>query len=279
MLLVTLVSIPVSAAAPRCDGRPATVVGTTRADVLRATPGDDVIAGLGGDDVIYGYGGDDVICGGPGRDTIYAGIGDDILRGGADNDHLFPGAGRDAVFGGADIDKIDYQDAGRGVTVNLRNGKATGQGQDSISTMEMVAGSRFDDTIRLGDKGTVRRLRLNYADGRRGDDVIIAGQLETVIRPGPGDDKVFGSPGTDEVQPSSGDDEIHGGAGNDMLDGGAGGDVIYGGPGRDQLSAGVHQAGVRDELFGGRGYDSCSPATVRRSCETYKGFTQTASLR
>lgn len=54
----------VARAAPRCDGRRATIVGTPGRDVLRGTPRADVIAALGGADVVRGLGGADVICGG-----------------------------------------------------------------------------------------------------------------------------------------------------------------------------------------------------------------------
>jgi hemolysin type calcium-binding protein len=64
-----------SSAPPTCDGRIATIVGTSGNDVLKGTPGRDVVVGLGGDDTIYGYGQDDVICGGPGDDVIWAGAG------------------------------------------------------------------------------------------------------------------------------------------------------------------------------------------------------------
>jgi Ca2+-binding RTX toxin-like protein len=71
---------------PRCGGRLATIVGTSRRDTLRGTASRDVIAGLGGNDVIVGRGGNDVLCGGPGRDTI---------RGGGGRDRVIGGPGRD----------------------------------------------------------------------------------------------------------------------------------------------------------------------------------------
>jgi Ca2+-binding RTX toxin-like protein len=71
---------------PRCGGRFATIVGTSRRDTLRGTAGRDVIAGLGGNDVVEGRGGNDVLCGGPGRDRLIGGGGRDRVIGGPGRD-------------------------------------------------------------------------------------------------------------------------------------------------------------------------------------------------
>lgn len=76
---------------PMCQGQPATIVGTNKADVLTGTKKRDVIVGRGGKDVIYGKGGNDLICGG---------IGNDIIRGGAGLDRIVGGAGKDACYPG-----------------------------------------------------------------------------------------------------------------------------------------------------------------------------------
>ena len=68
--------------APLCLGKPATIVGTAKADTLRGTAKADVIAGLGGDDTIVGLGGNDLVCGGPGDDVIVGGPGRDRVDGG-----------------------------------------------------------------------------------------------------------------------------------------------------------------------------------------------------
>src|SRR3954470_8094235 len=80
----TLIALPAQAAAVRCHGERATIVGTTTDDVLQGTAGRDVIAGLAGDDTIDGRGGDDLLCGGRGTDRLTGGHGDDRLFGGKD---------------------------------------------------------------------------------------------------------------------------------------------------------------------------------------------------
>src|SRR5437763_14783103 len=71
-----------------CDTLPATLVGSSFADVLQGTSAADVIVGLGGDDEIYGGGGNDHICGGSGADTIDREAGEDrTFRGGRTGKH------------------------------------------------------------------------------------------------------------------------------------------------------------------------------------------------
>lgn len=79
------------AAAFRCAGRVATIVGNDRSNHLDGTSGPDVIVGRGGHDDIEGHGGNDVICGNRG---------DDELEGGRGDDHLYGGLGRDEAEGG-----------------------------------------------------------------------------------------------------------------------------------------------------------------------------------
>jgi hypothetical protein len=98
-----------------CDGRPATIVGTSRGEVLRGTAGADVIVGGGGRDVVRGQGGDDVICvgdqdstvhGGPGNDRILAGDGHHRLHGDGGDDHLQAGNGNNLLEGDGGADTL-----------------------------------------------------------------------------------------------------------------------------------------------------------------------------
>ena len=74
------------AAAPRCQGKAATIVGTKGSDHLRGTPGDDVIVARGGHDTVNGRGGRDTICGDGGNDVLLGGPGKDFCSGGAGHD-------------------------------------------------------------------------------------------------------------------------------------------------------------------------------------------------
>src|SRR5688572_18520248 len=64
---------PASAAAPRCGGERATLVGSAQAEELVGSPRRDVIVGSGGNDTIVGKSGNDILCGGGGDDTIRGG--------------------------------------------------------------------------------------------------------------------------------------------------------------------------------------------------------------
>jgi hypothetical protein len=55
-----------------CLDKPATIVGTARANNLRGTKRADVIAALGGNDSVDGLAGDDLVCGGRGFDVCRA---------------------------------------------------------------------------------------------------------------------------------------------------------------------------------------------------------------
>jgi inorganic pyrophosphatase len=91
---------------PLCRGVPATLVGTSGAEVLVGTSGDDVIVGLGGDDTISGKGGNDLICAGDGADTVYGGQGADRIYGQGGADTIYGGSGGDRLFGGKGKDLI-----------------------------------------------------------------------------------------------------------------------------------------------------------------------------
>lgn len=83
-----------------CDGRKATIVGTSQDDDIVGTPRRDVIAGGAGDDLIRGHGGKDLICGQRG---------DDELRGNQNRDVVFGGSGDDQALGGKAGDMLAGQ--------------------------------------------------------------------------------------------------------------------------------------------------------------------------
>ncbi len=91
---------------PRCQGKLATIVGTSKGEKIVGTAGADVISALGGKDKIASLGANDRVCGGPGADLIRGGKGRDRLRGEAGRDGLFGGAGRDLLVGGKGRDKL-----------------------------------------------------------------------------------------------------------------------------------------------------------------------------
>ncbi|HVM12688.1 MAG TPA: calcium-binding protein, partial [Actinomycetota bacterium] len=155
--------------------------GTAGADTLYGQEGDDVLEGRGGSDWLDGGDGADrasyasapsyvwvdLAVPGP-QDTHGAGSdvlesieglvgsafsdilsgtsGPDHLEGGPFRDTLVPRAGDDTVDGGSGKDLLLYEGA-EAVTVNLVAGRATGQGDDRLSSIESVQGTDGDDTF------------------------------------------------------------------------------------------------------------------------------------
>lgn len=152
------------------------------------------------------YAGDDVFVGGEGTDVVWAGLGDDTID------------------GGLGVDRLDYALATAGVTVNLTEGWATGDGEDVISNVEQVFGSQFADVLigsDTSDGGPSSGFGFGYNGlfGRGGDDLIYGlGGDDDLTEAGDGDDQVYGG---------DGDDNLGGGAGDDLLDGGDGFDTAY----------------------------------------------------
>jgi Ca2+-binding RTX toxin-like protein len=218
-LLLSVAVLPVGwglvplaqAATLTCDGRTATLVGTSGPDELVGTAGADVIVGLGGDDRIDGGGGDDVLCGGAGKDRIRGGAGLDLLLGDDGDDILSSGSGTDGfLLGGAGDDRLTAQDANVG-----------------------LYGEAGDDELFSTKPGTL------FDGGDDADRIVGSGHAD-VIRGGDGDDWIDAAGGNDvSVHAGEGDDRVSGGAGNDVLHGDEGSDVCDGGTGSDSCHGGA----------------------------------------
>jgi Ca2+-binding RTX toxin-like protein len=95
---------------------------------------------------LTGNGSKNTLDGGVGNDVLDAGAGNDTLLGGAGTDILIGGLGTDTMNGGTGDDLVDYTDAAAGfVNINLNTGKATGDGSDTLISIEDVVGSDGDD--------------------------------------------------------------------------------------------------------------------------------------
>ncbi|MBT5779077.1 MAG: hypothetical protein HOI02_06685 [Rhodospirillaceae bacterium] len=122
-----------------------------------------------GSDLMVGSATIDTLAGGLGNDVLFGNGGDDDLQGGGGNDFLAGGADNDLLDGGAGFDFADYATATAGITVDLANASLQviggGMGNDTLSNIEGVRGSRFADTI-TGDGND------NTLNGGDGDDVL-----------------------------------------------------------------------------------------------------------
>ena len=152
--------------------------------------GSDTLANI---ENVAGSNHDDTLIGNAGPNALFAEQGNDTLSGGDGDDSLFGRGGDDAFDGGSGEDLVQF-DAQSGVTVNLTNGTATGEGSDTLANIEDIVGSRHDDML-TGDAGP------NKLSGSNGNDTLFGGD---------GDDTLTGDPGTDSLDGGNGTDSCDG---------------------------------------------------------------------
>ena len=96
--------------------------------------------------------------------------GNDVLSGSVYQDSFVGGPGNDRIdgLGADDGDRVVYTDAAGPVVVNLTTGTATGEGNDTLVSIQSVVGSQFSDRI-TGPKG-----HFSLLEGQDGHDRIDA---------------------------------------------------------------------------------------------------------
>lgn len=273
------------------------VFGDLQANRISGGAGTDDIFGLGGADTLLGEAGDDFVEGGNGDDLVLGGTGndllvgedeivvpggngstpgDDTLDGGDGDDTLDGGAGNDSLIGGTGFDLADYRFSPGAVTADLGTGQATGDGNDTLSGIEAVAGSVLGDLL-VGD-ATDNLLQGDQGDdtlsGKGGDDTLDGGldtdtadfsssfigvdvDLAAGTATGQGNDtlisieNVVGAVGNDTLSGNAAANRLEGAAAQDILTGNDGNDTLIGGDGGDFLFGG----NGNDQQFGGSGDD------------------------
>lgn len=182
---------------------------TTSQDTVGA--GSDQIANTEG---LVGSAFDDALTGSSGVNTLEGMLGDDILDG----------------AGGADV--AVYTSAVAGVTVDL--GITTAQntnaaGNDTLSGLESLLGSSFDDTLAGGASN-------NGFNGLAGTDTVSYAAFTGGVTVNLATNSTSGAGGADAL---AGIENVTGGAGNDTLTGNSGDNIIIGGLGIDAVDAGA----------------------------------------
>jgi Ca2+-binding RTX toxin-like protein len=223
------------------------IYGQNGDDTIYGGLGDDMLYGRLDDDTIYGEEGNDTINGNQGQDQIFGGAGDDILRGGLDNDTIYSGQGNNLVDGGQGVDLLTYELSGDSIAIDLdMNSSTIGSSlyTDSVTNIENVTGSDFDDSI----KGSSLD---NALEGRAGDDLIIGRAGNDTLSGGQGIDTIYGGTGEDDISGDEGDDILYGWKGSDVIDGGAGNDTLYGEEDDDLIYSGQGN----NTIDGGQGID------------------------
>src|SRR6266545_3034774 len=178
-----------------------TITGDAGGNFLFGNGGDDTISAGDGDDAALGGAGKDTLRGDAGPDALQGDAGDDTLFGGADNDRLAGGAGNDALAGDDGVDMVDYSASPSAVVVALYAGWATGEGSDTLATIEDVNGSSYADTL-MGDGGPNEIFGSAGMDGIAGfdaNDYLDGGTDDDILNGGPDDDTLVGGDGFDFV--------------------------------------------------------------------------------
>jgi Ca2+-binding RTX toxin-like protein len=176
----------------------------------------------GGNNTVLTGNGDDMIFDDPAQTstgTVIGSSGDDVIRAGGGADTIFTGDGHNTYDGGTGIDTVNYSRSSVGILVDLAAGTGSGDGTDTIISIENVVGS------------------INR-------DIIYGSDVDNVLSGGKGNDSLYGG---------DGHDTLFGGADDDFLVGGAGADTMYGEDGIDTIWYGDSPAGVTIDLAHGTG--------------------------
>ncbi|ATE76348.1 retention module-containing protein [Pseudomonas frederiksbergensis] len=154
------------------------------------------LTGTSGDDVLIAGTGNNIINAGDGNDVLTAGSGNNEMHGGAGNDLLFSGPGNDLLDGGTGNDTASYAHATAGVTVDLSLLTAqntVGAGTDTLTGIENLTGSNFNDSLTGDNNG-------NIINGGLGNDVLNGGGGDDFLIGGLGDNTLTGGSGADTFQ-------------------------------------------------------------------------------
>lgn len=149
-----------------------TVTGSRFGDVIRGDELNNSLWGLGGPDSLSGLGGGDLLAGGRGGDSL---------------------------GGGAGSDRLTFWGASQPVEASLQDGRARGEGRDSISGFESLIGSAGPDVLE-GDGGR------NYLEGAGGRDLLRGRAGDDSLSGGVQQDRSYGGWGSDTCDTTGGDD-------------------------------------------------------------------------
>jgi len=128
--------------------------------------------------------------------------------------------------------------------INHHNGQFTTAWQDSVQTINNLAGGRINGDIELwmgADVLTNAGTITGHVDMGQGNDTFdgTGGKVVGMVDMGLGADSFTGGSGVDVARGGMGDDTLIGGAGDDLLLGDGNNDKITGGAGNDGLFGGT----------------------------------------
>lgn len=233
---------------------------------------------------------DDVLTGDERTNIIIGNLGDDVIRGEGGIDFaLFDQIYVDSALAQAFLAAFGLQAEFAPIVGSLATGSASGEGEDTVDSIEILTGGPLADTL-TGDDDA------NGLFGGDGDDVLIGiGGNDLLIGEG-GDDDIDGGDGFYDlasylfaedsisanlaagsasgagVDSLVGVEALTGSAFADDLSGDALANFIFGGGGDDSLDGAdgddfLHGGDGSDTLDGGPGTDDCSTGEFEALCE------------
>ena len=125
-------------------------------------------------------------------EQVFGGGGTDTITGGTGNDFIEIGRGQGSIDGGGGFNTLSLADADEGVTVNLGIGQVSFGGAYTVTNIQEVIGSSFNDTL-------------------------IAGASAATLIAGSGHDTLVGGAGNDTLVAGAGGDSMTGGGGNNTF--------------------------------------------------------------
>jgi Ca2+-binding RTX toxin-like protein len=193
--------------------------------------------------------------------------------------------GNDTINGGTGVNFSCYCGATSGVTVDLQAGTATGGGgNDTLSSLQGIIGSPFDDTLRgsAANEGFELSPGTDSIDGRGGEDIIESFDntgltADLAAGTGSGEVPAFVN-GQFDAFPSTlalaniediwasfnGPDSLGGSSAANRFYSFGGNDTLTGQQQNDFLDAGLGT----DSADGGAGTDTCIDAETATACES-----------
>ncbi|GKX62264.1 hypothetical protein SOASR032_08330 [Pragia fontium] len=193
-----------------------------------------------------------------GQIQLAASPNDVSVIGGTGDDFIIAGKGNDSYDGGAGSNTVDFSKITVGITVNLTEGTVTGGGQYSLSNIQNIIGTDYDDVL-------IGNHQNNHLQGGLGNDTLIGGGGNNILDGGEGVNTLSyqhansavsvdlslnqatnnGEGGTDQITNiqnvigSQHNDRIVGNGSDNYLSGGDGDDVLIGMGGNNTLDGGT----------------------------------------
>ncbi len=271
-------------------------------DIVRGGQGADHLEGGFGKDAVFGDYGDDYVIGGDGRDHLNGGRDSDVLAGADGDDVLKGGQGRDAAEYLWVYFSSGFRNHRKDIAVDLRKGKASGMGRDSVAGIEMVWTGGGKDTLIGNSRNNIFYIGTtgegadhDYIDGRAGSDTLTfdsssieglcCSSVSVDLASGSGTwggigfsfraiENLIGSGNPDHLLGDSNDNVLRAGGGrfseNDTIRGRGGRDRLVGLAGDDRLAGGLGS----DRLFGNSGSDLLNGNGGRNSNNGGRGSDQ-----